>query len=95
MHTPTYTPTRAHTHTHTIAIRSTPVAVLAPGSGLIAWPSAFTCVWSAVEGVALWLPVPPPGFVALGCVATSEPDVPPPLQGVCACVVSTNDVTVA
>lgn len=69
-------------------MHSTPVAVLALGSGLVTWPSGFTCVWDALEGIALWMPVPPPGFVALGCCASVDHGVPPPLQGVCACVVS-------
>jgi vacuolar protein sorting-associated protein 13A/C len=36
-------------------------------------------VWSG-DGLTLWRPVPPPGYVSLGCVATSaSPDMPAPL----------------
>jgi len=36
--------------------------------------------------MALWAPIPPPGYVALGCCATSGADNPPPLVGLVACV---------
>lgn len=50
-------------------------------------------VWSA-PGTAIWQPRPPPGYLALGQVATCDQDVPPPLDEIgClhsnACVEST------
>lgn len=64
---------------------SAPVAVLAINSGLVAWPSGFECVWAAAEGVALWMPVAPEGYVSMGCVATPSREEPPPPKAV-ACV---------
>ena len=67
------------------------VAVVALNSGLLAPPTDFVREWTG-GGVALWRPVPPPGFVALGCVASpvsslddSELLEPPP-RGSVACV---------
>lgn len=42
--------------------------MLAAGSGLLAYPLSYTLAWQG-QGVVLWRPVPPPGYVALGCVA--------------------------
>ncbi len=44
------------------------------------FPRRYEVAWDAGEGLVLWRPVPPPGYVALGCVATSSPHEPPPLQ---------------
>ncbi|GIL84681.1 hypothetical protein Vretifemale_13310, partial [Volvox reticuliferus] len=56
------------------------VATLAVNSGLVAFPAAFDLVWQGPDGddLALWRPLPPPGYVAFGCVAGSR-EVPPPL----------------
>lgn len=54
------------------------VAVIAINSGFVAWPVRYECCWSAGEGLALWRPVPPPGYVAMGCVASPGPLEPPP-----------------
>lgn len=42
--------------------------MLAAGSGLLAYPLSYTLAWQG-QGVVVWRPVPPPGYVALGCVA--------------------------
>lgn len=53
------------------------VAVAAVNSGLVAFPVGYELVWEWAPskpgdpGVALWRPIPPPGYVALGCVASS------------------------
>ena len=60
------------------------VAVVAANSGLAAPPTRFDRAGAGPAGLVLWRPVPPPGFVALGCVA-SVGDTPPPRSAV-ACV---------
>lgn len=57
-----------------------PVAVMAVNSGLVAWPLGYECCWSAAEGLALWWPQAPAGYVAMGCVASSGTDEPPPTK---------------
>ncbi|GLI59136.1 hypothetical protein VaNZ11_000961, partial [Volvox africanus] len=55
------------------------VATLAVNSGLVAFPTAFEIVWQGPDGddLAIWRPLPPPGYVALGCVAGSREAAPP------------------
>lgn len=56
------------------------MATVAINSGLVAFPTAYTRLWATPDGeAALWRPVPPPGYVALGCVAGAA-DAPPPLS---------------
>jgi vacuolar protein sorting-associated protein 13A/C len=45
------------------------VIALAINSGLVAYPVGFTLVWES-PGIALWRPIPPKGYVAMGCIAT-------------------------
>lgn len=45
---------------------------MAVNSGLVAFPTGYTRVFQQ-EGIALWRPTPPPGYVALGCVAVVAP----------------------
>ncbi|KAK3283371.1 hypothetical protein CYMTET_8930, partial [Cymbomonas tetramitiformis] len=47
---------------------------------LVMPPAEYTRVW-AMPGVQVWLPVPPEGYVALGCLATRAGSKPPP-QGI-------------
>ncbi|GFR52308.1 hypothetical protein Agub_g14845, partial [Astrephomene gubernaculifera] len=70
------------------------VATLAVNSGLVAFPMSYDLIWVATDGsVAIWRPVPPPGYVALGCLAgegigggeggsTAVVPPPPPLSAV-------------
>ena len=68
------------------------VVAVAINSGLVTYPSGYTLAWQAA-GVNMWRPMPPPGYVALGCLAVpSEGDAePPPRQ---ACVVLAMQVAV-
>ncbi|KAL6745679.1 hypothetical protein V8C86DRAFT_3150873 [Haematococcus lacustris] len=59
-----------------------PVHLLAINSGLLAWPRALTRCWLGPDGCSLWRPQAPPGYAALGCVASPLPDTPPPLTSV-------------
>jgi hypothetical protein len=45
------------------------VVAIAINSGLVTYPTAFRRAWQSGD-CALWYPVPPAGYVALGCVAT-------------------------
>lgn len=77
---------------------------MAINSGLATHPVGFALAWESA-GVSLWRPLPPPGYVALGCVASlaaagggraSAPGeasgpVPPPLKS---CVVVARQVAV-
>lgn len=56
------------------------VATLAINSGLVAFPTGYDLVWSGSDSqeFAIWRPLPPPGYVALGCVAGRRTVPPPP-----------------
>ena len=70
------------------------VVTLAANSGLTAPPSSYECVWTAAAGDAsLWRPVPPPGFVVLGCVAGDG--INPPPRGAAACVAASACIAAA
>ncbi len=62
------------------------IGTVAINSGLVAFPVGYECVWTGpeTEDLALWRPVPPPGYVALGCVAGARSAPPPP--GLVGCV---------
>ena len=45
------------------------MVAIAINSGLVTYPTAFRRAWQSGD-CALWYPVPPAGYVALGCVAT-------------------------
>ncbi|MEW5298732.1 MAG: hypothetical protein WDW36_001820 [Sanguina aurantia] len=55
------------------------VAVLAVNSGLVAHPLGYTLVWS-FEGGAVWRPIPPPHYLSMGCVTTSDSADPPSVR---------------
>jgi hypothetical protein len=64
--------------------------VVADVPGAVARPLAFEQLWSSArsrcaESVSFWAPVPPPGYVSLGHVASRSLNVPPGLACV-ACV---------
>lgn len=61
-------PTRLHQPTFE-------VLAVAVNSGLVAFPTAYTRVWSGAGG-AIWRPLPPPGYVAVGDVVTSDGSEP-------------------
>lgn len=52
------------------------VLAVAVNSGLVAFPIAFTRVWSP-RGLSVWLPQAPPDYVALGYVAVRGDQAPP------------------
>ncbi|KIY91741.1 hypothetical protein MNEG_16223, partial [Monoraphidium neglectum] len=54
------------------------VVAIAINSGFVRYPVSYQLVWEA-PGVSVWRPVPPPGYVALGCVAAPGA-APPPLK---------------
>ena len=69
------------------------VTTLHDGCGLAEAPLSFTQVWSSTAAsascagpreVTVWRPVAPPGFAALGCVASLGPSPPP--RGAVRCV---------
>ena len=45
------------------------VTAVAINSGLVAFPTSFDLICVSVSGLALWRPVPPPGYVSMGLVA--------------------------
>lgn len=45
------------------------VIAVAINSGLVTYPTGYTLVWES-PGISLWRPVPPAGYVAMGCVAS-------------------------
>lgn len=51
------------------------VLAVAVSSGLVAFPTAYTRVWSGAGGT-IWRPVPPPGYVAAGDVVTLDGQEP-------------------
>jgi vacuolar protein sorting-associated protein 13A/C len=61
------------------------VAVMAVNSGLVAWPQRFELCWDAGDGLVLWRPIPAPGYVAMGLVASRSVTEAPDAQQV-ACV---------
>lgn len=63
-------------------IGSLQVVVLALNSGFAAHPTSFNKLWEYGD-VTIWVPVPPPGFTAVGCVAKTTPDPPPPQTCCC------------
>jgi hypothetical protein len=66
------------------------VLAVALNSGLAVFPTAFERAW-ACEGVSFWRPLPPPGYVALGLLATPDGEEAPGIKSVvclhAACVV--------
>jgi hypothetical protein len=58
------------------------VVALALNSGFVARPTGYARA-GAAAGLTLWLPTPPPGYAALGCLATPGPDAPPVAAGAC------------
>ena len=38
-------------------------------SGFTTYPSRFEPVWTYLDQVTVWNPIPPNGYVALGCIA--------------------------
>ena len=51
------------------------VLAVAINSGFITFPQGYQLV-HAQPGLCLWRPEPPPGYVALGCLATTEDKEP-------------------
>lgn len=51
------------------------VLAVAVNSGLAAFPLSYTRVWSGAGG-AIWRPVPPPGYVAVGDLVTCGDEEP-------------------
>eukprot|EP00887_Chlorella_sp_A99_P001951 scaffold18.g1951.t1 len=56
---------------------------------LVRPPHAYECVWQDVTQredarLAIWRPIPPPGYVAMGCVASAGIDPPP--RSACRCL---------
>jgi hypothetical protein len=45
------------------------IIAIAINSGLVTYPTGFKLVWES-PGVSLWRPIPPPGYVPMGCIAT-------------------------
>lgn len=45
------------------------VIAVAINSGLVTYPTGYTLVWES-SGISFWRPIPPPGYVAMGCVAS-------------------------
>lgn len=67
------------------------VIAIAINSGLVTYPTGFTLVWES-PGVSLWRPVPPPGYVSMGCLASinnsssSSSSAVPPARKTCVVV---------
>ena len=53
---------------------------MAINSGLVSYPTAYSEAHRA-NGLTIWQPVAPKGYIALGCIA-SPGDEPPPLTEV-------------
>lgn len=55
------------------------VLAVAANSGLAAYPTGYTRVWSGAGG-AIWRPLPPPGYIAAGDLFSTDPDREPELS---------------
>ncbi len=72
-----------HSTHHTCAcVAGAQVVALALNSGFVARPTGYARA-GAAAGLTLWLPTPPAGYAALGCLATPGPDAPPVAAGAC------------
>jgi hypothetical protein len=58
------------------------VLSVAVNSGLVAYPVRYSAVYET-EGLTVWEPVPPSGYVALGCLATPGDEPPALTEVVC------------
>lgn len=55
------------------------VIAIAINSGLVTYPTGYTLVWES-PGASFWRPVPPTGYVALGCIASPAISAPRPVS---------------
>lgn len=71
------------------------VCTIALNSGLAANPIGFKKVWEDESGVALWFPVPPESYAAVGCMATVDGNPPPTTSCLCLHVLTLVETSVS